>query len=97
MEIESILTEIEQKAKRLTSRMIRLEKENEDLRNSMFEYLNRLEQQKKESEKLKMEIKALKVGGAVTSDKRKLKKDIDQYIHLIDQCLATLNTELVRK
>jgi chromosome segregation ATPase len=97
MEIESILTEIELKVKRLTSRMIRLEKENEDLRNSMFEYLNRLEQQKKEADKLQMEIKALKVGGSVTSDKRKLKKDIDQYIHLIDQCLATLNTELVGK
>ena len=97
MEIESILTEIELKAKRLTSRMIRLEKENEDLRNSMFEYLNRLEQQKKEADKLQMEIKALKVGGLVNSDKRKLKKDIDQYIHLIDQCLATLNTELVGK
>lgn len=97
MEIESILTEIELKAKRLTSRMIRLEKENEDLRNSMFEYLNRLEQQKKEADKLQMEIKALKVGGSVNSDKRKLKKDIDQYIHLIDQCLATLNTELVGK
>ena len=97
MEIESILTEIELKAKRLTSRMFRLEKENEDLRNSMFEYLNRLEQQKKEADKLQMEIRALKVGGSVTSDKRKLKKDIDQYIHLIDQCLATLNTELVGK
>lgn len=97
MEIESILTEIELKAKRLTSRMIRLEKENEDLRNSMFEYLNKLEQQKKEADKLQMEIKALKVGDSVTSDKRKLKKDIDQYIHLIDQCLATLNTELVGK
>jgi hypothetical protein len=97
MEIESILTEIELKAKRLTSRMIRLEKENEDLRNSMFEYLNRLELQKKEADKLQMEIKALKVGDSVTSDKRKLKKDIDQYIHLIDQCLATLNTELVGK
>ena len=97
MDIESILTEIELKAKRLTSRMIRLEKENEDLRNSMFEYLNRLEQQKKEADKLQMEIKALKVGGLVNSDKRKLKKDIDQYIHLIDQCLATLNTELVGK
>ena len=97
MEIESILSEIELKAKRLTSRMIRLEKENEDLRNSMFEYLNKLEQQKKEADKLQMEIKALKVGGSVSSDKRKLKKDIDQYIHLIDQCLATLNTELVGK
>jgi hypothetical protein len=97
MKIESILSEIELKAKRLTSRMIRLEKENEDLRNSMFEYLNKLEQQKKEADKLQMEIKALKVGGSVTTDKRKLKKDIDQYIHLIDQCLATLNTELVGK
>ena len=63
----------------------------------MFEYLNKLEQQKKEADKLQMEIKALKVGGSVTTDKRKLKKDIDQYIHLIDQCLATLNTELVGK
>jgi SMC interacting uncharacterized protein involved in chromosome segregation len=80
MKIESILSEIELKAKRLTSRMIRLEKENEDLRNSMFEYLNKLEQQKKEADKLQMEIKALKVGGSVTTDKRKLKKDIDSLL-----------------
>ena len=97
MEIQQILDTIEQKSKRLVSRVNRLEQENADLKKSVFEYLQKMENQLKEINQLKHQIKVNDLQKSVTGDKKKLQRELDKYIHLIDKCIANINTELIGK
>lgn len=97
MEIQQLIDTIEQKSKRLISRVNRLEQENADLKKSVFDYLQKMENQLKEIENLKHQIKVIEVQKSISSDKKKLQRDIDKYIHLIDKCIANINAELISK
>lgn len=97
MEIQQLIDTIEQKSKRLISRVNRLELENADLKKSVFDYLQKMENQLKEIEDLKHQIKVIEVKKSVSGDKKKLQRDIDKYIHLIDKCIANINAELIAK
>jgi chromosome segregation ATPase len=93
MEINEIISEIERKSKRLLTRVDRLEKENTELRKSVFDYLEKMEKQKTEIEKIKSELKITQLSKSIPSEKKALQKEIDKYIYLIDKCIATVKTE----
>jgi|688.fasta_scaffold586756_2 chromosome segregation ATPase len=93
MEINEIISEIERKSKRLLTRVDRLEKENTELRKSVFEYLEKLEKQKNEIETIKSQLKITQMSKSLPSEKKALQKEIDKYIYLIDKCIATVKTE----
>lgn len=93
MEINEIISEIERKSKRLLTRVDRLEKENIELRKSVFDYLEKMEKQKTEIEKIKSELKITQLSKSIPSEKKALQKEIDKYIYLIDKCIASVKTE----
>ncbi len=93
MDINEVIIEIEHKTKRLLTRLNRLEKENTDLRKSVFDYLEKLEKQKFEIEKINSDLKITKMSKSLPLEKKNLQKEIDKYIYLIDKCIASVKTE----
>ena len=68
--IENHLSEITSKIKKLKARTVRLEAENEELRKSVFGYLQQLESQKKETEKIALRLQHQKIGESISADKK---------------------------
>ncbi len=93
MDTLTLLSGIETKIRKMKTRNERLEKENEELKKSLFEYLQKMELQKKESEKSKMELQALQLGKSTTINTAQLRKDLDHYIYMIDKCIASINVK----
>jgi replicative DNA helicase len=93
-ELQIQLNEITAKVKKLKTRTARLESENEALRKSVFGYLQQLEQQKKESEKLSQSIQNDKISQSIASDKKSLQKELDKYILMIDKCIAAVEAKI---
>ena len=71
--------------------------ENENLRSSVFGYLQKLDDQQKQYSELLQKYQAAEVNKSLPADRKNLHKDLDRYIHLIDQCLASLNAGLIGK
>ncbi|HPI54120.1 MAG TPA: hypothetical protein PLU10_05470 [Chitinophagaceae bacterium] len=92
--IEIQIAEITSKVKKMTTRMKRLESENESLKKSVMTYLELLDQQKKETDKLTQQLKAGQIQQQVSGDNKKLQKELDKYIGLIDKCIAAVNSKL---
>lgn len=92
--LDQHLSEITSKVKKLKARVTRLEAENEDLRKSTFNYLEQLDLQKKETERILLSIKHGQVGQAMDTDKKVLLKEIDKYVLMIDKCIAAVNANL---
>ncbi len=88
------LSEITSKIKRLKSRNLRLETENEELRKSVFNYLQLLEAQKKETEKASLSVQQEILGQSLSGDKKVLLKELDKYILMIDKCIAAVNAKI---
>ncbi len=88
------LSEITSKIKRLKSRNLRLETENEELRKSVFNYLQLLEAQKKETEKASLSVQHEILGQSLSGDKKVLLKELDKYILMIDKCIAAVNAKI---
>ncbi len=88
------LSEITSKIKRLKSRNLRLETENEELRKSVFNYLQLLEAQKKETEKASLSVQHEILGQSLSGDKKVLLKELDKYILMIDKCIAAVNANI---
>jgi replicative DNA helicase len=88
------LNEIRSKISRIKSRTQRLEQENEALRKSVFEYLQQLESQKKETAKLNLMMQHEQIGLSLNADKKKLQKELDKYILMIDKCIAAVNAKI---
>jgi hypothetical protein len=88
MNASSIISEITAKVTKLKLRCDRLEKENEELRNTVFTYLKELESQKLTSNTLNTFEKK--------SSKNNLpsQKELDKYILLIDKCIASIDINL---
>jgi len=97
MNIPELLAELEQKARKMKARSERLEKENEELRASVFNYLKKLDEQRLEQEEANKRFQAAVAGNTLNGDRKILQKELDRYIHLIDQCLASLNAGLIGK
>ncbi len=93
METLVLLSGIETKIRKLKARNERLEKENEELKKSVFEYLQKIDTQQKEFEKSKMELQALQLGKSTDMNTARLRKDLDHYIYLIDKCIASINVK----
>lgn len=88
MNASSLISEITLKVTKLKLRSERLEKENEELRNTVFTYLKELETQKiaistyKEADKNRPTTSLLS------------QKELDKYILLIDKCIASIDINL---
>lgn len=93
MEMLATLSNIETKIKKLKARNERLEKDNEELKKSMFEYLQKIENQKKEFDKSKMEYQALQLGKSTDINTAQLRKELDHYIYMIDKCIASIHVK----
>ena len=93
MDTLTLLSNIEAKIKKLKARNERLEKDNENLKKSVFEYLQRLESQKKEMDKSKASLQALQLGKATSLNTAELRKELDHYIYLIDKCIASIHVK----
>jgi len=93
METLALLTPIETKIKKLQSRNERLEKDNEELKKTMFEYLQKLELQKKNVDQTKHELMALQLSKTTNMDTAHLKKELDHYIYMIDKCIASIHVK----
>lgn len=97
MNTHQLLTDIEQKVKKLKLRSDRLEKENEEMRHSVFGYLQKLQEQQTQYEDLLRQFQAAEMSKTLHTDRKTMQKELDRYIHLIDQCLASLNAGLIGK
>ena len=94
MNIENLLSEITEKAKKLKTRSERLEQENKELRNSVFTYLKELETQKNEIEFLKIDLAKNEAELKTSVDNKKLHKELDKYILLVDKCISSIDIKL---
>ena len=92
--LQQYLSEISSKIKKIKLRNQRLEAENEELRKSVFTYLQQLDAQKREIEKLTESATNASIGNAISKDKKILHKEIDKYILMIDKCIAGVNSKL---
>lgn len=93
MDTLTLLTGIEAKIKKLKARNERLEKDNEDLKKSIFEYIQKLESQKMELDKSKTSLQAMQLGKSTSIDTVALRKELDHYIYLIDKCIASIHVK----
>ncbi len=94
MEFSQLVLEIKEKVRQLKTRVQRLEKENAELKTSVFTYLEKIETQKAEMEKLKQELHTEHINANMNIDKKKMQKDIDKYIMMIDKCIANVKTSI---
>lgn len=96
MEWNELLDSLEQKARRLKQRTDRLEQENRELRDSVFRYLEQLDQKAKALREAEQKETATLLSQALPAGERKaLRKEIDRYIALLDRCVAQLNAGLL--
>jgi uncharacterized protein YaaN involved in tellurite resistance len=95
MSQEQLLDEILLRVKKNTTRMQRLESENAELRTSVFSYLDQLNKQKAEIELLQQQLTNKKIADRTSENPKELQRKIDQYITLIDKCMATIKVKEV--
>lgn len=86
--------EIKNKIKRMKTRIGKLESENQELRKSIFTYLEQLAAQKKETQNLSQKQKNASLANSLSLPNHELNKEIDKYILILDKCIATINTKL---
>jgi chromosome segregation ATPase len=94
MNASSIISEISTKVTKLKLRNDRLEKENEELRNSVFDYLKELDLQKNEIVHLKEQLLNNKTQSKLESEKKNLQKELDKYISLIDKSIESIQQNM---
>ena len=88
------LAEITSKIKKLKARNQRIEAENEELRKSVFGYLQLLETQKKDTAKASLSLQHEQLSQSLGGDKKVLQKELDKYILMIDKCIAAVNAKM---
>ena len=93
MDTHTLLTDIENKIKKLKLRNVRLEKENADLQNSVFTYLQKMDLLKKQMEHSHLISNSQKIASVSSFEKNELKKEIDRYIYLIEKCIAYVKVD----
>jgi hypothetical protein len=94
MNANALVGEIAAKVTKLKLRTERLEKENEALRNSVFNYLKEFDLQKNEIAQLNVQLKNNIPQPTLEAEKKKTQKEIDKYILLIDKCIASVDINL---
>lgn len=92
--LDILLSEIEEKATKLNKRMQRLESENAELRASVFNYIQQLDEAKHKLTDAETQLKSAAISSKQHFDNKELKKELDKYILLIDRCIASLHTKL---
>ncbi|HMN32209.1 MAG TPA: hypothetical protein PKA54_02430 [Chitinophagaceae bacterium] len=92
-EVESLLFDIEKKVKKILQHNERLIAENNEMRERIFSYIEQLDESKKKMDKMKLEIDTSKIVQNSSIDISKLRKEIDNYICLIDKCIAGIQTK----
>lgn len=93
-EINEQLARITSGIKKLQVRNQRLESENEELRKSVFDYLQQLADQKKHSEHLVQKMRNAMIGQSLGVDKKNLQKELDKYILMLDKCIAAVQANI---
>ncbi len=93
-ELLDMLQTLERSIRKLKQQNERLESENAELKQSVFEYLAKLEHQMHENDNLRGQIRAKEITGKLESNAKNLTKEIDQYIRLIDKCLAAIHSKI---
>lgn len=89
--VESLLNDIEKKAKKLLAHNERLQAENRELRERIFSYLQKIESYSKEISQKRQEVGTSKMIEVSTIDKVQLRKEIDKYIYLIEKCISSIH------
>ena len=89
-----MLDDIEKKVRKLLQRNERLEAENAELQKSIFEYIAQMDLQKKEMNQLRDQLQASRIRDGLGSSDHKLYKELDQYIKLIDKCIAAVQVKI---
>jgi len=93
-QLENELQAIASNVNKLKTRTRRLETENEELRKSVFGYLQQLEDQQKEAKRLAELMKHGQISESLPTDKKLLQKEIDKYLQMIDKCIASVNAKM---
>lgn len=91
METQTLLVQIEKKARRLKQQNERLAANNTALEARIFDYLQQLDEAKARINQLEDQLKHRGMSEHIV-DKQALQKEIDRYIKIIDQCMAVVNT-----
>lgn len=91
METQTLLVQIEKKARRLKQQNERLAANNTALEARIFDYLQQLDEAKARINQLEDQLKHRGISEQVL-DKQAMQKEIDRYIKIIDQCMAVVNT-----
>ncbi len=92
-EEEELLSDIEKKVKKILEHNERLIKENEEMRERIFGYIEKLDDSKRRFEAFKKDVETMKIIEKSSMDNLQLKREIEHYIHKIDKCIATIQTK----
>lgn len=87
-----LLDAIEKKTRRLKQHNERLQADNKALEARIFDYLQQIEQSKAEIKLLKETIHTRAIGQELANHQT-LRKELDRYINIIDQCMASIATQ----
>jgi replicative DNA helicase len=90
---EDLLQEITAKVKKLKARNERLEKENEVLQKSVFDYLQKLDEHKNTINAKQKQLNNIHLGLSMKVNNEELLKEIDTYITLINKCIASVKSK----
>jgi uncharacterized coiled-coil DUF342 family protein len=97
MALNELLDELESKARKIRQRMDRMEEENRSLRQSVFQYLQQLDEQKKELDELKAQLATRQLAGEFKHTHKELQRKIELYIGMIDKCIATIQVNTLKE
>ena len=90
---DELYKEISIKIKKLKEKNNRLKKDNEDLQNSIFAYLKKMDEQQRKIDALTSSVNAKQISNQLGINKDLL-KNIDMYIKKIDKCIDSVKAEL---
>lgn len=91
MNTQELLHGIEKKVRRLTQHNARLAAENAALESRLFDYLQQLKEAQETIKQLEDRLQQRSLSTQVVN-KQALRKELDRYIKIIDQCMAAVNT-----
>ncbi len=93
-ELLQALSQLKEKVKILVHTNEQLAKSNGKLESSYESLKKEIEAKEEAVEKLQTELRAKQASNAMHTDNQKIEKDIDKYIKLIDNSIASIQKDL---
>ncbi len=88
-----LLQTITAKIKKLKERNMRLEKQNESLQQSVFSYLQKIEEQNNALASYKVQSATNAIATNMIADKKEILKELDRQINQIDKCILSISAD----